>query len=272
MTRSGFGKVAAITGAGSGLGGALALALASHGWNVAVSDINMVGAQETVDALHGVGVEAFARSVDVTRPEDFEAWAEAIQAKWGRCDLLVNNAGVAAVGEIGEVSLEDWRWCVDVDLFGVVHGCHVFVPRMKAQGSGHVVNISSVAAYAMSAHMGPYNVAKAGVVALSETLRGEVKDAGIGVTVVCPAFFRTRLAETMRSSNDKIGGIARKLVESAGMSADTVAERIVDAVIHNKPYVVEPSVAQFMFVLRRLFPAKASVAIGAMTKLAKRFG
>jgi NAD(P)-dependent dehydrogenase (short-subunit alcohol dehydrogenase family) len=124
---------------------------------------------------------------DVTRLADVRSLAEACT---GAVDLVVNNAGVGAGGRIGELSIEDWRW-TDVDLYGVIHGCHVFVPILREQGRGHVLNVASAAGLLCAPHMAAYNVAKAGVVALSETLAAELAGSGVGVTVLCPTFFKT---------------------------------------------------------------------------------
>ncbi len=195
------------------------------------------------------------------RREDFAA---AVFGDQGRCDLIVNNAGVAATGRVGEATLEDWRWCVDIDLFGPIYGCHAFVPRMRDQGSGHVVNVASIAAYAQAPRMGPYNVAKAGVVALSETLRGELLGTGIGVTVVCPGFFKTDIASNMRYTDLKERDATERLVGGADMDAGNVASAVVNAVEQGKPFVVMPRMAQFLFWARRLLPARATELMQAM--------
>lgn len=260
-------RVVAITGGGSGLGRALALAFASAGWDVALCDINEVGSAGTAEQAQRLGAQVLWQRVDVTDAEAVAAWADAVYARWGGCDALINNAGVAAIGSVGEVSLEDWRWCIDVDLFGVIHGCHAFVPRMKAQRRGHVVNVASIAAYALAGLMGPYNVAKAGVVALSETLRVELAPHGVEVTVVCPAFFRTNLGQTMRAPGEGLLGKAKKLVEGSELSAEVIAGHILDAVETRRPVVVEPAMARGIFWLRRLLPVEAGAIL---TRLAAR--
>src|SRR6185312_10510780 len=113
--------------------------------------------------------------------------------------LVINNAGVAVGGRVGEVALDDWRWIMGVNLWGVIHGCHVFATQLRAQGSGHILNVASAAGLLAPPGMAPYNVTKAAVVALSETLRGELRDAGVGVTVLCPTFFRTNIAASSRA-------------------------------------------------------------------------
>ncbi|MEO1292175.1 MAG: SDR family oxidoreductase [Pseudomonadota bacterium] len=267
MSNQGHDRVAAITGAASGLGRALAVEFARRGWRVALSDVNDEGGEQTLSIVRSVGGKGSYHHLDVTDAEAVEAFAEAVWAEWGRCDALINNAGVAAAGRIGEATLEDWRWCVDIDLFGPVYGCHVFVPRMRKQGSGHVVNIASIAAYAQAPHMGPYNVAKAGVVALSETLRGELLNTNIGVTVVCPAFFRTNIATTMRFTDPKELKTTERLVGGAQLDADEVAIAIIKAIEHNQPFVIMPAQARFLFWARRLLPARATELLRAIARL-----
>ena len=122
-----------------------------------------------------------------------EALAAEADRAFGGTDLVVNNAGVAVGGPVGAVPLDDWKWIFGVNLWGVIYGCHVFVPRFKAQGHGHVINVASAAGLLSAPEMGPYNVTKAGVVALSETLAAELSGTGVGVTVLCPTFFRTNI-------------------------------------------------------------------------------
>ena len=257
MRRDGS-KVAVITGAASGLGRAIALALGREVWTVVIADIDLEGAEETARAIRSAGGDAEVTHLDVRDAQAFEALAETVWDTHARCDLLVNNAGVASTGQIGEASLDDWRWCIDIDLYGPIHGCHAFAPRMKAQGWGHVVNVASIAAYALGARMGPYNVAKAGVVALSETLRAELLDHNVGVTVVCPGFFATNIAANMRVTHDREREKTDALIHSADLSAEQVAQRVLDAVRKNAPFVVTPRSAQVLFWLRRLLPARAT--------------
>lgn len=258
MGRSDGDKVAVTTGAGSGLGRALAVALGRRAWTVVITDVDMEGAAETQRLTRAAGGEASVKSLDVRDPEAFEALAQEVWEAHGRCDLLVNNAGVAVTGAVGKVSLDDWRWCLDIDLMGVVHGCHVFAPRMSRQGRGHIVNIASIAGYAMGVRMAPYNVAKAGVIALSETLRGELLGTGVGVTVVCPGFFKTSIAESMRFTDAREQERTHQLINGSGLGAEQVAGAILKAIDRNAPYLVLPRQAQVLFWMRRLLPARAT--------------
>ena len=153
---------AVVTGAGSGLGRAfcLELARARHA-RIVCADIDEAAARRTAAEVGGTAVRC-----DVARVEEVEALADAAERALGGVDLVINNAGVAVGGRIGEVGLDDWRWIMGVNLWGVIYGCHVFAPRLRAQGRGHILNVASAAGLLAPPGMGPYNVTKAAVVAL----------------------------------------------------------------------------------------------------------
>jgi NADP-dependent 3-hydroxy acid dehydrogenase YdfG len=175
-TRVSTKSSAVVTGAGSGIGRAFAVELAARAGRVVCADIRLDSARETVRLIEAQGGKALALACDVSSVEAVQALAEESE-QWlrGPVDLVVNNAGVGSGGRpIGEVSIEDWRWTVGVNLWGVVHGCHVFAPRLRALGRGGIINVCSAASFAAAPMMGPYNVTKAAVLALSETLRAEL--------------------------------------------------------------------------------------------------
>ena len=216
-----------ITGAGSGLGRALAFCFAENGWRVACADIRRDRAEDTVRLITEFGVGAMALQVDVGDDTSMEALHDEILAAWDGVDVVVNNAGVAAAGSINESSLDDWRWALNINLMGVVRGCKAFVPVLLEQGHGHIINIASFAGIAHAPRMGAYSASKAGVISLSETLRGELAVAGsaVKVSVVCPAFFPTNLMESARApERDK--SVAQKLMNTSGDDADLVARNI----------------------------------------------
>src|SRR5262249_27722456 len=156
---------AVVTGAGSGLGRALCVVLAQRGARIVASDINLSAARATVALLPGD--QAHAVACDVANFEQVQALGEKADQLLGGVDLVVNNAGVAAGGRVGEIPLSDWQWLLGINLWGVIHGCHVFVPRLRRQKSGHILNVASAAGLAGLPQLGPYNVSKAGVIALS---------------------------------------------------------------------------------------------------------
>ena len=182
------GKRAAITGAGSGLGRALSLELAKQGWRILVADIQEERAQETLHLVTQAGGSGEAFCCDVTAKNQVAAMADKVFREWGGVDLLINNAGVSMAGFVGRSPLENWQWIVDIDLWGVIYGCHYFIPQMKKMGVGHIVNIASNAGISSLPEMAAYNVAKAGVISLSETLRSELAPYNMALLQYAPHF------------------------------------------------------------------------------------
>jgi NAD(P)-dependent dehydrogenase (short-subunit alcohol dehydrogenase family) len=243
-----------VTGAGSGLGRALCEELARGQARVLVSDINAVSAEETAQRVIAAGGEAHVQVCNVANPEHVEALATAAESAFGGVDLLVNNAGVLSAGRIGEVPLADWKHVLDVNLWGVIHGCHVFVPRLRKQGSGHILNIASAAGLLSAPGLGPYNASKAAVVALSETLSAELRTVGIGVTVACPTFFRTNIASAGHYSDDTLRTLGTRMVDAARVGPDLVARKLLKAVDRGALYVLPMADARWGWRFQRLSP------------------
>ena len=262
---------AVVTGAGSGLGRGFCRALARRGARLVASDLDPASAEATVAALGGA--EGHATRCDVSRLEEVEALAAFAEARLGGVDLLVNNAGVAVGGRTGEIPLDDWRWLMGVNLWGVIFGCHVFVPRMAAQGGGHLLNVASAAGLANLPLMAPYNVSKAGVIALSETLAGELKSRGIGVTVLCPTFFQTNIAESARGLVGGARDLATKLMAIAKLSADDVAAAALDAADAGRLYALPMAQARWIWRFKRLWPERfVRLGTRAMQSQARKLG
>lgn len=217
-----------ITGGASGLGKALAEAYLKDGARVLITDIHQQRGDETVFELSPLGEIHFV-AANTTVDDDWTMLLQWVDKTWGGLDVLINNAGVAASGRIDKLSMEDWDWIIDINLKGVIRGCRTFVPLFKQQHSGHIVNIASLAAVANAPTMSSYNVTKAGVVSLSETLRHELAPYGIHTTVVCPSFFQTNLAETMRTPEQGMDQTVRKLLANGKLSAAQVAKKILKA-------------------------------------------
>ena len=247
-------KRAVITGAASGLGKSLATLLAGEGWRIGIVDINDAGARETLETVERAGGSGEVFHADVTVPEDVKAMADHFFDDWGGVDLLVNNAGVASVGFVGDIPLEDWRWVHDVNFWGMLYGCHEFIPRMKAQGGGHIVNVASSAGLLSCMEMAPYNTTKAAVISLSETLRAEAAPHNIGITVACPMFFNTNLLETARYTDDWEWDFFNRTFQYARMTSDEVARRIIAAVKKDKLYVVPQFSGKVWWLNKRLTP------------------
>ncbi|MBX6420370.1 MAG: SDR family oxidoreductase [Nevskia sp.] len=236
-----------VTGAGSGLGRAIALRFAATGARVAVTDLDGAAAQATLEEVEKAGGSGFAAVCDVRREEDFAAAAQRVEREWSGLDVLVNNAGVATAGTVLDAPIEQWRWVLDINLLGCVRGCRALVPQMVAQGRGHVVNIASFAGIANPPALASYNAAKAAVISLSETLRFELAPHGVAVSVACPSFFKTRLLESSRSQAPAAWGnaapqmerIVERLMDKAPLGAEDVAEAVYQAV-RRKRFLVLP--------------------------------
>lgn len=240
-----------ITGAGSGLGRALAKRYARAGYAVAAADIHLGRAEETVTELGGD--PHLALPVDVANDTSMAQLREAVNARWNSLDVLINNAGVASGGSLIDSTMDEWDWMLNINLLGVVRGCKVFLPDMLARGRGQIINIASFAGLASAPQIMSYGVAKAGVVALSEQLRAEVHARGIQVSVVCPAFFKTNLGESFRG-DAKMKHVATKLMEKAKVSADDVAHNIYEAARKGAPLILPTGGEHWMWRLKRFAP------------------
>ncbi|MBH9304968.1 SDR family oxidoreductase [Pseudomonas aeruginosa] len=214
-----------ITGAGSGLGREIALRWARDGWRLALADVNEAGLAESLKLVREVGGDGFTQRCDVRDYSQLTALAQSCEEKFGGIDVIVNNAGVASGGFFGELSLEDWDWQIAINLMGVVKGCKAFLPLLE-RSKGKIVNIASMAALMQGPAMSNYNVAKAGVVALSESLLVELALVEVGVHVVCPSFFQTNLLDSFRGPSPEMKHQDGKLLESSPISAADIADYI----------------------------------------------
>lgn len=248
-------KTAVITGAGSGLGRALSVELAADGWTIGIADVNLDGAECTLDLVQRAGGSGEVYRCDITDAEQVMAMADHFFNAWDGVSLLVNNAGIAAAGFVGDAELSDWRRIVEVNLLGTINGCHAFVPPMKAQGGGYIVNIASSAGITNLPEMAPYNVTKAGVISLSETLRTELVCDHVGVTVACPTFFDTNLIDSMSCSNDFQSDFARSAFTNAKLTTDDIARAVIKGARKGKVYVFPQFAAKWTWAAKRLSPA-----------------
>ena len=194
------GRVAAITGAASGIGRALALELARRGCHVALADVDDTGLAETELRVKRSGVDVTTRHLDVADRDDVFAWADEVVADHGRANLVFNNAGVALGASVANMSIDDHRWLIDIDYWGVVHGTQAFMPHLEASGEGHVVNISSIFGLVGIPTQSAYNAAKFGVRGFTEALRVELDLAGSPVSATCvhPGGIKTNIARSAR--------------------------------------------------------------------------
>ena len=256
MTQPGWKNTIAISGAGSGFGAALAHKYAADGWKVAVTDIDEDRARQTLFEIEQLGGDGFFMLLDTTRSDHWQQLEDAVMEHWGGLHVLVNNAGVATAGNVEDTSMDDWQWVLDIDLMGVVRGCHQFARLLKRQGFGHIVNVSSFAGLAGLPFIASYGVAKAGVIALSEALRAEMKPFGVGVTVVCPAFVRTRLLDTFRATKPEMEETVTRWMDTSGVTAEDIARDIQGAVNNNTFMLLTHASTRKAWKLKRWFPEK----------------
>jgi NAD(P)-dependent dehydrogenase (short-subunit alcohol dehydrogenase family) len=251
-----------ITGAGSGLGKAVALRFAREGWQVAATDVDLAAATQTLAEVVAAGGSGFADVCNVTSEESFAAIAMRLKREWNGVDVLVNNAGVATKGTVVESSIEQWQWVLNINLLGCVRGARAIVPLLTEQGSGHVVNIASFAGIANPPAMASYNATKAAVISLSESLRHEVEPHGVGVSAVCPSFFKTNLIATSRQASPEQGDepapqmdrIVQRLMDKSAVTADSVAGDIFDAVRDKRFLVLVNADDKRQVLLKRASP------------------
>jgi NAD(P)-dependent dehydrogenase (short-subunit alcohol dehydrogenase family) len=243
-----------VTGAGSGLGRAFALQLASRRARILVTDVGLMEAENTAAEVARLGGTAEALAVDVTRYTDLEHAADTADRLWGGTDLLINNAGVGAGGLVGEIPLSDWEWILRINLWGAIHGCHAFVPRMKQQRAGFLLNVASNAGIASLPEMASYNVSKAAVISLSETLYAELAAYGIQVSVLCPTFFRTNLLASLRAPSERQHALARAAFERSKCSAEQVARAGLCGLEKGRLIVVPQLEGRLVWWAKRLFP------------------
>jgi NADP-dependent 3-hydroxy acid dehydrogenase YdfG len=267
-------KVAVITGAGSGIGRALALNLAGKGAVLAISDVDAAGLAETVDLVKAAGArEVRSDHLDVSDRAAFTAYAAAVAEQFGRVNLVVNNAGVALAGDLEDLEYADMDWIMGINFWGVVHGTKEFLPHLIASGNGHLVNISSLFGLVSMPGQSMYNAAKYAVRGLSEAVREEMLVAGhpVGVTVVHPGGIKTAIARNARYSAKEDGAESAKFFDTklARMSPEKAAEIILRGVENDKARVLVGIDAHAVHQLAKLLGSRyQEVVAGRAKKLA----
>ncbi|ORA82001.1 SDR family NAD(P)-dependent oxidoreductase [Mycobacterium malmoense] len=250
------GKVAVVTGAGSGIGQALAIELGRSGAKVAISDVNLEGLADTERRLKAIGAPVKVDRLDVTEREAFLAYADAVNAHFGKVNQIYNNAGIAFTGDIEVSQFKDIERVMDVDFWGVVNGTKAFLPHLIASGDGHVINVSSVFGLFSVPGQAAYNSAKFAVRGFTEALRQEMVQAGhpVGVTTVHPGGIKTAIARNATVAEGLDRDELAKLFDKrlARTSPQRAAQVILDAVRKNKARVLVGTDAKVMDVLVRL--------------------
>lgn len=286
------GADAVVTGAGSGIGRGFALEIARRGGRVVCADIDEAGAKETAEmigadpqvaaallpagsnpqvaALLPAGDRAVSHICDVADEAAVTALADTSEEWFGKpVDIVVNNAGIGVGGTvIGDLPMDLWRRTIDVNLWGVIHGCHVFAPRMRAAGHGGIINVGSAASFAAAPRMAAYNVSKAAVLALSETLAAELSGTGVGVTVLCPTFVKTNIVNP-ETTDEKAARLATTAMKWTGVSPDSVARAALDALDRGQLHVVPQLDAKIIWQTKRMVPGTYTRALGVIERITR---
>ena len=246
------GKVAAVTGAASGLGRSMALAFAAEGMDLALADVDEVNLSSLQEEVLAKGVRTITLKVDVSNAQQVEIFRDQTLTRLGGVHVVCNNAGVSPLGAVWENSAADWQWILGVNLWGVVHGVRAFAPHLIAQDEGHIVNTASVSGLISPPGSGAYNVTKHAVVALSESLHHDLRERNskVGVSVLCPAYVPTGIVDSERNRPKDLPlstkseatlareAMLRKAVTSGKVSADQVAQAVVAAIRDERFYIL----------------------------------
>ena len=264
---------AVVTGAGSGIDRSFAMELAKRGGTIVCADINLNAAEETVQLIQAeTAGQAFAVQCDVGIKEQVYELSEQAEKLMGHpVTLLINNAGVGLGGKFDEVSLEDWQWCMHVNLWGVIHGCHYFVPKFKKQGYGAIINVASAAGYTAAPEMTAYNVTKSSVLALSETLSAELRSANIRVNVLCPTLVPTNIMKNGRLPSRYSGLADQLLMNHAFVTSDQVAIKTLNRLDAGKLYTIPQPDAKLFWLMKRASPSLYAKMLGIGYPLFKKY-
>lgn len=264
------GKVAAITGAGSGMGRALAIALAKQGCHVAISDVDTNNILET-ESLIKADVKVTCHTVDVANKLQVKNYANAVEQQHGKVNMIFNNAGVSVTDTVEHMSLEDFEWLMDINFWGVVYGTRAFLPLLKQQPEAHIINTSSIFGVIALPSQSAYNASKFAVRGFTYALRQELADTQIGVSCVQPGGVKTSIVKNSRfvptdNASPTKEEFVTKFESLAGLTSEQAAEQILNGVRKNKAQILVGKDAKIIALLERILPIGYQKLIGRIDK------
>ena len=263
---------AVITGGARGIGAQMAIKLAEARARVVLADIDAEAATATVRRIRQLGGEVKVVACDVSDLADVQRLHDESVAWLGDVDLLVNNAGVLVTGELATLPLAEHRRVIDVNLWGVINGCHAFIPTMLARGRGRIINVASLAGAIPLPFMGAYSATKAAVLSYSETLHAELRRKGIVVTVLCPSFTDSHFLEgATGTASDGTMRLAHTLMKCIGSAPHDVADLALDASEHGRLYAIPTIHGRLAWWSKRISPSAVTHALGAAHAAAQRY-
>ncbi|AJD48042.1 short chain dehydrogenase [Isoalcanivorax pacificus W11-5] len=259
-----------ITGGASGLGRALAELAARRGYRVAIADTHSVRSEEVCAQLSELNTEHLQLTCDIRRDSDVRQAVERIVRRWGQLDILINNAGIAGTGLFETLSDDDWRALLETNLLGTVRTCRAAVSAMKRQGSGHIINVAAVQGLIPAPGMSSYSATEAALIALSESLRSELQPLGIQVSVACPSFFRSNLADTLRASEPVSRARFERLLVRHDFSPAEIAERIFRGIDAGDFMILPQPGLKQVWRQKRWLPGRALKGMQALAEKLRR--
>jgi short-subunit dehydrogenase len=265
------GRVGVITGAGSGIGRATALELASRGCSVALADVSADGLRDTQELVEQRGGKTSVHIADVADPARMAELPDEVVARHGACHILVNNAGVLTVGRFADDDLENLRWIVGINIWGVIHGCHYFLPVLREADEAHIVNVSSMAAFAGIPQNAAYSLTKGAIRSFTEALRGELVGTTIGVSSIFPGAVGTDIMDRARGAQaERLAKFGKsRIAPFLRRPPEAAARQIARAIEHDKPRVLLGPDARALDLVARILPGRTGLIGRALNVIAR---